>query len=1262
MSTTSLNPNSTKTNFTLPQPRRRARQTLNRLALALVGVMVGVVGQYFFSQNSLAEGLLFYAIAVILFVWAMAHQMSFSHAPSTPQQLGIAPGRWRQLIAVLLLAIALGSSYLGYGLFAKETNNAHAWWVYLFSLLLFISGTLILTENNTWLKEFKYLFPNRRVAMGLLIILAVAMFMRLFNFSQQPFGIWYDEADAGLQARQILNDPNYRPIFYMPINVTGHFLMLYALALKWFGDSVQSMRLVSVTFGLGGVIVAYLFGRELRGPRFGLVMAFLLAVARWHVNFSRIAMTGVDAPFFELLSLFFLVRLLRRGKLRDALGAGLSLGFGLMFYTAFRLYLITLSIFILLKAVHWFIILIETKFFQKKELLPQQKKKWLVQLLNLIILCITSLLVVVPLIRFFQDHPQEFSYRIRQTSILTKRDQTDLNLALWQTTQKHLLMFNYKGDNNGRHNLPGEPMLDPIMAVFFVLGLGLAIAKIRQPVNLFFLILFPVALSGGIFSLDFEAPQSLRSIAVIPAVIYFIALALSVLGREAEQVLKPLSKKWLVMPTAIVASLLIYFNGYTYFVRQANDFASWNAFSTPETIVGKKMAALEPNYIYFTSPFLTNHPSIRFLAPQVKDQRRLTLPDALPIRESPAQPIALFIHPDDEWIFKEAQRLYPNAQFEIASQEVPGGPPVIYFVNLQPQDLASIQGLELRYRPTDESKAVLFPHEARRVQNINVTWPDDVPAMFKENQLPFLGEWQGVLYVSTYGPHSFRLLTPAHSSLEIDGNIMLEGQGELITGFSLAQGNHLISLKVDGISDQTKGQIALFWQPPAQSETLIPSWAFYVPPVSNHGLLGIFYANDHWEGQPVLERIDPFLDVYFHFTPLKRPYSAEWTGSLIAPQNGLYKLGLKAITEAQLSVDGQAVVATLSPNQLVEETLNLEAGLHKLSIRFLDNMDRSQIHLYWTAPSGVFEPIPSQNLWPPMGQYPQPQIVSLPTPISQSLSLRWVTSIGAPGREAGQFSEPRDVAVLSNGNLVIADTANKRVQILDPQGNFIQALNGDPYPFEEPLAVAVNSQDEIFVLESTLQWIYRYNATGQFINRFGGPEARLFHPRGLTVFADDTIAVADTGGARFVLFGTDGTPMGSIGGLGKGPGQFNEPVDVLRDVSGTYFVAEAENKRIQRVDAMGNPLGQWAISSAFAYDGPHLAFGPDGSIFVTESQNHSILRYAPDGNLLDQWQTIDALHLVMPVGIYFDETTHRLYVTDIWMHQVHVLEVVVGDK
>jgi len=1232
-----------------PRPSRlRPRRTINQLMQAIIGLLIGGVGQYFLSQDALWEGAFFFLIAIIVFVKATYHNSLFTKKPTSDTlKLNLAEG-WRRNLAPWVIVIAISISFLGYRyLGSVPVATARFWAIYGFSLLVLLIGVHLLTYGNHPWAELKRLIPNRTIAIWLGIIILIALFMRLYNFTDQPFGLWYDEAAAGLEARRILSENDYHPVFYMPINISGQLLHLYAWGLAWFGDTFHAMRLISVAFGLGGVIAAYLFGREAYGPHFGLILAFLVAVMRWHVNFSRIAMTGIDTPFFIFLSLFFLVRLFRSGHLREAMWAGLTLGFGLTFYTAFRLYVAALICFAVLGAIVW----------SGKLMKQVQSSGWQVYLLNLIMLGITFIFVTMPLIRFAQDNPDEFWHRVRQTSILTRRDQADLWQAINTTGRKHALMFNVSGDNNGRHNLPGAPMLDPMMGTLFILGIGLAISRIWQPINTFFLLMIPLALAGGIFSVDFEAPQSLRSIGVIPAVIYFCGLSLGTLGYEARRTLQPLPIGWLMGPTLLVTGFIFYWNASLYFGKQTTDFASWNAFSTPETLTARMMAELGPEYIYYSSPFLTNHPSILFIAPDAHHQKRLTLPDTLPIREAPGRPVALFIHPDDKWIYDTARQFYPDAHFEILSR-TPDGPPIVYFVNLSPTDLTNVQGVELRYAPLNDDQSQLFPPPAKAM-NIVATWPDQFPAMFDQN-IPFQAEWTAVLYASHYGPYSFRLVTPQQGSLEIDGNQIMDGSGEQIGGLPLAEGNHTIRVKAEG----APGDVALYWQPPGQSETLIPQWHLYVPPVSNHGLLGTYYGNDSWSGNPVRQRIDPFIDTYFHFTPLNRPYSVEWTGSLVAPQSGLYRLGLRAVPGAELYLNGDLIVNATIPNEIMEASLTLEAGLHDLRLRYLDNVSRSRLHLYWMPPSGFFEPIPTQYLWPPLGEHAiRDRTTSLAdTPELKSLTLTWLTTIGTVGSAEGQFIGPRDIAIQSTGNLVVADTGNRRVQILDPQGNYLTTLTGEPEePFEEPLAVVVNNRDGIFVLDSTLQWIYHFSAQGQFIKRFGGPTAHLFHPRGLNLLDDGRLVVADTGGARFVMFNQDGTLLGNIGGLGSGPGQFNEPTDVLADNLGTFYVAEAENNRIQRVDGSGNPIGQWAIPPTYAYDGPHLAQYRDGSLLVTESQSRSVLRYAPTGDLLNQWQTIGPVSFRKPIGVYFDESTNRLYVTDVGYQQIFVFEVVEAE-
>jgi hypothetical protein len=732
-----------------PAPRLKPRRTLNRLAQAGLALLLAAAGQALFSTGEVRGGAILYLLAAIIFVRAVGRHLYPGYRltianPRAAETLTIHSG-WRRNIGLWFILMAIGISALGYRAFGAEETRLQGWWLYLGSLGSMVLGGVLLTPGFDFPAELRRMFPHRRIVIGLLAIVALAALMRLYHFSAQPFGIWFDEAEAGLQARQLLADPNYRPIFYPAINVTGQFLALYAAALYWLGDTIHSLRLVSVLFGLGGVVAAFLFGQEVRGPRFGLALAFLVAVARWPVNFSRIAMTGIDAPFFVFLSLYFLTRLLRRGHLRDALWAGLTIGLGLTFYTAFRLYLVAIVIFAGVAAIRWGATIWAAL----------RQGGWTRYLRALALLALTGWLVVMPTVRFALDHPDAFWLRTQQISILTKRDQADLTTALGESARKHLEMFNISGDKNGRHNLPGEPMLAPVMGLLLILGLGLAVSRTRHPANLFFLILFPTALLGGIFSVDFEAPQSLRSIAVIPAVVYFCGLAVAMLGREAEQALTPLPRRWVIGPALAGGAIICWLNATTYFVRQANDFASWNAFSAPETITGRKMAELGPDYTYVLSPFLANHPTTYFLAPTITTQQFLSLPDALPIRDPSHRPGAIFLHPDDGWVFEQAKRLYPHASFEpLSGPPDPAsgdpGPVSVYRVVLQPDDLLAVRGLELRYtRPATETEStpLLAPPTSARAYHLNAVWPDDAP--FSGD---FVAEWRGVLYAPQYGP------------------------------------------------------------------------------------------------------------------------------------------------------------------------------------------------------------------------------------------------------------------------------------------------------------------------------------------------------------------------------------------------------------------------------------------------------------------------------------------------------------------------------
>jgi 4-amino-4-deoxy-L-arabinose transferase-like glycosyltransferase len=1133
--------------------------------------------------------------------------------------------------------------------FALEAN-LEGWFFYLAGLVVFAGGA--------WLAGHGAPSPARghrhwpRVDPWLLAILALALFLRLYHFHSMPFGTWYDEAVAGLDARRVLTDGTFWPVFWESMNHPAHHLYLFALGLQLFGDTIWGLRAVSVAFGVVTVAVAYLFGRELNGRTWGLLLAFVVATLRWDITFSRVAMNSVDVPFFAFLTLYCGLRAWRAGAGAPwwTVATGLALGTGLCFYTGFRLFAAAFVIFALAAGWSW------------RRQAPPLSTLWRGDRgVRLIIFLIAVWLPIMPVVQYAVLNPTTFWQRTRIVSIFTNRENPDLAAALARTVEKHALMFNYRGDPNGRHNLPGAPTLERLSAVLFVLGLGLAVTR-RDRASRFFLLLLPVGLAGGIFSLDFEAPQSLRSIAALPAVAYFIVLSLAALWEEWRYAARLEQPRISLAPLAVTLAVIGYGNADMYFNRQANDVAAWQAFSTAETLIGMQVAERGTAPIYYFSPLVYEHPSIRFHAPappanvpgERSERKVLPLPDPLPAREIGHRPVIYFVHPDEAWVVDLARRLYPNARINPLPGD-PRYPTVATMIELQPADVTSVQGLDVRYWAGEDDSAV--PVALERWPQVEGTWPKAAPLL-----LPFVAEWSGVLYAPAYGDYRIAVTAPGALRLRLDGETW-EGRRSLTATVQLAQGNHDLRIRADGGS----GALRLAWQPPgARGLQTVPRQALYSRPVSANGLLGRYYANPDLTGESEFERIDPTLNIYFHLTPLPRPYSVEWSGALEVPYAGVYSFGLRAVDGATLFLDGEAVLETRVPDQMHETHVTLTPGLHDLRITYRDTLGRSRIHLYWTRPGDEREIIPTPYLWPSVASAraaPAPPPPQPPAEEAAALDLLWRATWGGPGDGDGQFNEPRDVAVLGE-RVYVADTGNRRVQVFAADGGYRAAwYSGAEEPFVEPLALGISGTGRVLVLDSLPGWIYRFAPDGTPIDRVAGPDTGMFHPRGMTVLppapgsADtELIVVADTGGARLVLFDAAGAQVGQLGEYGAAPGRLHEPTDVLRDATGAYLVLEAYNQRLQRLDRHGNSLAVWPIPASIALDGPHMAWAPDGSLLVTAPEEGAVLRYATDGRLLQRWTEAGGAPMLRPVGITVD-AQGVVYVTDTLAQQVYVFEI-----
>lgn len=935
--------------------------TFKPLLLAAVAIAIAGRAQAMFSGQSSSSGWIVFAAAVVLFIAALGRVSvgQFAAAGAQVDTGGVSPQATFFATGLILAAISTIGSVL---LFGRESTGLLAWDLHLLSLLLLVAAFVPWGRltRPTW-PTLQQLAQRLAGALPVLLVLALATFARLWQLGTFPFGYWYDEAQNGLAALQILTDPLHRPIYFDSTNAPAHLNFLIALAFSLFGETPASQRLVSALFGILAVLFAYLLFRRWLGNWMGLFAAAVLAVMRYHLTFSRFGVQVISAPAFELATLYFLDRALARKRLSDFAWLGLSLGLGLAFYTAFRLFPVALGAFVIL------LLLGASLRLGLREAIGryvvQLWRHWSIALLALLI-------AVAPVAQFALTQPDRFFARTNTVSIFEKRDQPDLAKALWSNTAKHLEMFNVRGDGNGRHNLPGAPMLDPVMGVLFVLGAAYALWHWKQPGNLLMLLVFAIMLLAGILSLDFEAPQSLRSIGVIPALVYFVTLPVAAMAEAARPLLQRTGPPALLrvgtwmwslrMPIAAGALVLVigvvaYLNLHTFFVVQQNDPSAWASYSTAETITANEMRKNQADYDFLITAVYDRGPITSFLAAEVKNEQRWTATDRLPVvRSDPGKGLIILLDGTMVPTYLEAKQIYPSAQF-VEWHAPAGGGVVLYEVIVSADELQKLQGVEAAYYPGADASG--SPSAQGVLAQAAADWTETQPA-----PLPFVALLRSTLRVEEYGDYRFSIAGGPGAKLFIDGNPVSDAPVQL------ARGTHALRLEVPGGTTSMQ----LLWQPPgaAQMEP-IPAGSLFRPAMQVRGLLGSYYPNATWSGSPAFAQIDPAIAFYFHITPLPQPFSVEWSGKLFAPADGAYDLGLESVDGSWLDIDQQIVVENPTGHAKVDGTVNLTRGWHDIRVRFIDQTGGTQIYLWWTPP-GATAPawIPSLYLSPPMAQLP----------------------------------------------------------------------------------------------------------------------------------------------------------------------------------------------------------------------------------------------------------------------------------------------------
>ncbi len=225
-------------------------------------------------------------------------------------------------------------------------------------------------------------------------------------------------------------------------------------------------------------------------------------------------------------------------------------------------------------------------------------------------------------------------------------------------------------------------------------------------------------------------------------------------------------------------------------------------------------------------------------------------------------------------------------------------------------------------------------------------------------------------------------------------------------------------------------------------------------------------------------------------------------------------------------------------------------------------------------------------------------------------------------RNPPQFNRPGGVIIHPSGNILVADTLNHRVVVVDPRGAVISTWGrqgtGDG-EFDMPRSFALGKFGDVWVLDTGNSRLQAFSNLGAFKSRwgvFGTDPGQLKYPLGMALNAIEQFQVADTQNFLYQVFNSDGNPVTTQGWMGDGPNQFQQPSGLAVTPTGWIAISDGSSGRVLFYNYRFEYMGAWKATDDPDWKGPlpdlrGIASDAESRLYVTDRANHRLIRLRP---------------------------------------------------
>jgi sugar lactone lactonase YvrE len=261
--------------------------------------------------------------------------------------------------------------------------------------------------------------------------------------------------------------------------------------------------------------------------------------------------------------------------------------------------------------------------------------------------------------------------------------------------------------------------------------------------------------------------------------------------------------------------------------------------------------------------------------------------------------------------------------------------------------------------------------------------------------------------------------------------------------------------------------------------------------------------------------------------------------------------------------------------------------------------------------------------------------IALAAPATASADFGFLGDFGKFGDADGQFHEPTYLDVAPDGSVWVGEHES-RVQKFTPDGQFLTQVK---IGVVDAGQVAVDGAGNLYVANSGTNQIQKFDPNGNLLGSFGGSGDKPGQFQGicgLTADAAGNFYVTDgrygyCDSARLQKFDPNGNLLKEIKLTGKtDPGSLG---DLTVDGAGNIYVANPNHFKgseivkfspdgaiVARFGSLGSGPGQ------FGDGGPEsIAAAPDGTLYALDATNHRVQHLNADGSFINQFAAANAM-------------------------------------